>query len=87
MMGNRDNCTGTFTVTIDGKPFQVSVEKADAPLRLLPPPLWPHRPLLPLPLRLPLPLPPPLRPRPLLPRPRLPPPLRLPQLWLPVRPR
>ena len=30
-MGNQGDCTGTFTITIDGKPFQVSVERADAP--------------------------------------------------------
>ncbi len=30
-MGVREDCTGSFTVTIDGKPFQVSVERADAP--------------------------------------------------------
>ena len=30
-MGVREVCTGSFTVTIDGKPFQVSVERADAP--------------------------------------------------------
>ncbi len=30
-MGKREDLTGTFTVTIDGKPFQVSVAKADAP--------------------------------------------------------
>ena len=29
MLGNRNDCTGNFTVTIDGKPFQVTVEKAD----------------------------------------------------------
>ena len=29
-MGGGD-CTGNFTVTIDGKPYQVTVEKADAP--------------------------------------------------------
>ncbi len=63
MMGNRDDCTGTFTVTIDGKPFQVSVEKADAPaaapaaapVAAAP---WPPLPRLPLRLRL---LPPRLR--------------------------
>ena len=30
-MGAREDCTGSFTVTIDGKPFQVSVERADGP--------------------------------------------------------
>ena len=30
-MGKREDLTGTFTVTIDGKPFQVSVAKADGP--------------------------------------------------------
>jgi oxaloacetate decarboxylase alpha subunit len=30
VMGGRD-CTGNFTITIDGKPYQVTVEKADAP--------------------------------------------------------
>ena len=79
MMGNRDDCTGTFTVTIDGKPFQVSVEKADAPaaapaaapVAAAP---WPPPPRLPLRLRL---LPPRLRLLPL---------LRLPPLWRPRDP-
>ncbi|MGI5962618.1 MAG: pyruvate carboxylase subunit B [Lawsonibacter sp.] len=31
VMGTRNDCTGTFTITIDGKPYQVSVEKADGP--------------------------------------------------------
>jgi len=31
VMGVRDDCTGTFTVTIDGKPYQVAVERADGP--------------------------------------------------------
>ncbi|RHR09067.1 pyruvate carboxylase subunit B [Pseudoflavonifractor sp. AF19-9AC] len=31
VMGNREDCSGVFTVTIDGKPFQVSVERADGP--------------------------------------------------------
>ena len=30
-MGKREDLTGSFTVTIDGKPFQVSVAKADGP--------------------------------------------------------
>ena len=32
-MGKREDLTGSFTVTIDGKPFQVSVAKADGPRR------------------------------------------------------
>ena len=32
-MGDREDCTGTFTITIDGKPYQVSVAKADTPPR------------------------------------------------------
>ena len=75
-MGKREDLTGSFTVTIDGKPFQVSVAKADGP-----PPLWPPRP--PLLRRLPPrpPLPPPRRPRlPLPPPPPRPLLLRLPPL-------
>ncbi len=30
-MGDREDCTGNFTITIDGKPYQVSVAKADTP--------------------------------------------------------
>ncbi|MEA4932298.1 MAG: pyruvate carboxylase subunit B, partial [Lawsonibacter sp.] len=29
MMGVQDSCAGTFTITVDGRPYQVSVEKAD----------------------------------------------------------
>ena len=31
VMGVKDDCTGSFTVTVDGQPFQVMVEAADAP--------------------------------------------------------
>ena len=31
VMGVQEDCSGVFTVTIDGKPFQVSVERADGP--------------------------------------------------------
>lgn len=30
-MGGNGDCTGEFTITIDGKPYQITVEKADAP--------------------------------------------------------
>ena len=90
-MGKREDLTGSFTVTIDGKPFQVSVAKADgpaAPVAAAPvaaPVAAPHRlpPLRPRPLRplrLLLPLPPPphrLPPLPPLLRLRLPPLVRL----------
>ena len=62
-MGDREDCTGNFTITIDGKPYQVSVAKADTP----PPPLlWPPPPWLPPLLRPPLPWQRPPRHRPLL---------------------
>ena len=81
-MGKREDLTGSFTVTIDGKPFQVSVAKADGPAAPVAaaPVAAPSRP----PHRLP-----PLRPRPLprllLPPRRLPPlpPLPLLRLRLP----
>ncbi len=31
-MGGNGDCTGEFTITIDGKPYQITVEKADAPV-------------------------------------------------------
>ena len=81
-MGKREDLTGSFTVTIDGKPFQVSVAKADGPAA----------PVAAAPVAAPVAAPapaPPLRPRPLrllLPPRRLPPlhPLPLLRLRLPL---
>ena len=85
VMGSRDNCPGTYTITIDGKVYAVSVAAADAPAAAAPvaaAPAAPWPPLLagsrrraapaaaPAPARLPPP-----------PPPRPPPP------WPPARPR